>query len=135
MIPRKIVIVSLCVFVIASVLASSGISYYQECQVNPPPDVEQVAIQMIAAGDIKIAYKEVGTGDPILLIIGWDGTMDLWDPRVVHPLAAHYRVIIFDNRGMGRSTATEENFTIELFANDTVNFMDALGLEHTHVLG
>jgi len=90
---------------------------------------------MIPAGDIKIAYKEVGTGDPLLLIMGWDGTLDLWDPLVVNTLAAHYRVIIFDNRGMGRSTATEENFTIELFADDTANFMDALGLERTHILG
>lgn len=90
---------------------------------------------MIPAGDIKIAYKELGTGDPLLLIMGWDGTMDLWDPSVVNILAAHYRVIIFDNRGMGRSTATEENFTIELFTDDTANFMDALGVEHTHILG
>ncbi len=90
---------------------------------------------MIPAGDIKIAYKELGTGDLLLLITGWDGTMDLWNPSVVNTLAAHYRVIIFDNRGMGRSTAPEENFTIELFADDTANFMDALGLEHTHILG
>ena len=37
--------------------------------------------------------------------------------------------------GWGSSTATEENFTIELFADDTANFMDALGVEHTHILG
>lgn len=135
MIPRKIVIVSLCVLVIASVLVSSGIIYHQKCQADQPLDVEQVDIQMIPAGDIEIAYKELGTGDPLLLIMGWAGTMDLWNPSVVNTLAAHYRVIIFDNRGMGRSTATEENFTIELFAYDTANFMDALGLEHTHILG
>lgn len=133
--PRRIVIVSLCALVIASVLVSSGIIYHQKCQVDPPLDVELVDIQMIPAGDIKIAYKEVGTGDPLLLIMGWDGTMDLWDPQMVNTLAAHYRVIIFDNRGMGGSTATEENFTIELFADDTANFMDALDLEHTHILG
>ena len=77
MIPRKIVIVSLCVFVIASVLVSSGSIYHQKCQADHPLDVEQVDIQMIPAGDIKIAYKELGTGDPLLLIMGWDGTMDL----------------------------------------------------------
>lgn len=49
---------------------------------------------MIPAGDIKIAYKELGTGDLLLLITGWDGTMDLWNPSVVNTLAAHYRVIM-----------------------------------------
>ena len=110
MIPRKIVIVSLCVLVIASVLVSSGIIYHQKCQADQPLDVEQVDIQMIPAGDIEIAYKELGTGDPLLLIMGWAGTMDLWNPSVVNTLAAHYRVIIFDNRGMGELNGNRRKF-------------------------
>lgn len=130
-IARKIIIVSLCALALVSVLVPSGIS----SSADQPMDVEQVAIQKIPVVNIEIAYKELGTGDPLLLIMGWDGTMDLWEPSVVNTLAEHYRVILFDNRGMGESTATEENFTIELFAEDTANFMDALGLEHAHILG
>jgi len=62
------------VLVIASVLVSSGFIYHQKCQVDLPLAVELVDIQMIPAGDIKIAYKEVGTGDPLALDngLGWN---------------------------------------------------------------
>ena len=97
--------------------------------------LEKGVTKMIHVGDIDIAYKKFGEGDPLLLIMGYSGTMDLWAPEMLKELAARYQVIIFDNRGMGKTTASDKEFTIELFADDTRGLLDALGIERAHVLG
>ena len=95
----------------------------------------KVATRIVPVGDIDIAYKVFGKGDPLLLIMGYSGTMDLWAKDVLKELASQYKVIIFDNRGMGKTTASDKEFTIELFADDTRGLLDALGIERAHVLG
>lgn len=95
----------------------------------------KAATRTVSAGDIDIAYKVFGKGDPLLLVMGYSGTMDLWAVDVLKELASQYKVIIFDNRGMGKTTASDKEFTIELFADDTRGLLDALGIERTHVLG
>ena len=97
--------------------------------------LEKGGIRMVAVGDIEMAYQTFGEGDPLLLIMGYSGTMDLWAPEVLKELASKYQVIIFDNRGMGKTTASDKEFTIELFADDTRGLLDALGIERAHVLG
>jgi pimeloyl-ACP methyl ester carboxylesterase len=96
---------------------------------------EEVATTMIQVGDIDIAYKVFGEGDPLLLIMGYSGTMDLWATEMLKELASKYQVITFDNRGMGQTTASDKEFTIELFADDTRGLLDALGIERAYVLG
>ena len=97
--------------------------------------VEKGATRMVSVGDIDMAYQIFGEGDPLILIMGYSGTMDLWAPEMLKELASQYKVIIFDNRGMGKTTASDKEFTIELFADDTRGLLDALGIERAHVLG
>jgi len=97
--------------------------------------LEKGATRMVAVGDIEVAYQIFGEGEPLLLIMGYSGTMDLWAPEVLKELASKYQLIIFDNRGMGKTTASDKEFTIELFADDTRGLLDALGIERAHVLG
>ena len=85
--------------------------------------------------DITMAYWTYGAGYPLVMIMGFSGTMDMWDPTVITELSARYQVIVFDNRGMGKTTAGTREFTIEQFADDTAGLMSALGLEQAHVLG
>ena len=91
--------------------------------------------RMVVVGDIEVAYQIFGEGEPLLLIMGYSGTMDLWAPEVLKELASKYQLIIFDNRGMGKTTASDKEFTIELFADDTRGLLDALSIERAHVLG
>jgi len=85
--------------------------------------------------DITMAYWTYGEGYPLVMIMGFSGTMDMWDPTVITELSARYRVIVFDNRGMGKTSAGTREFSIEQFADDTAGLMSALGLEQAHVLG
>jgi len=101
----------------------------------PVGDITKAEMKTVPVGDITIAYKEAGSGEPLILIMGYSGTMDLWDPRLVNQLAQQYRVIVFDNRGMGHSTSSDREYTIRLFANDTAGLMDVLGIKKAHVMG
>lgn len=97
--------------------------------------INAILVQTVTVNGITIAYKEIGRGYPLLLINGFASTMDTWNPPVLEELARHFHIIIFDNRGTGYSTATDEPFTIPLFAADTLALMDALGIARAHVLG
>ena len=68
-------------------------------------------------GDINIAYKIFGNdinssagNDCILLIMGYHLTMNVWSPLLLKNLASKYKVIIFDNRGMGETSAGNKEF-------------------------
>jgi len=98
-------------------------------------DITKAEMKTVPVGDISIAYKEAGSGEPLILIMGYSGTMDLWDTRLVNQLAQQYHVIVFDNRGMGNSTSSDKEYTIRLFADDTAGLMDALGIKKAHVMG
>ena len=85
--------------------------------------------------DLNIYYEEYGTGFPLVMIMGLDGNTSWWDPMLVRGLSEHFRVIIFDNRGVGKTGGTEGEYSIKMFADDTVGLMDALGIEKAHVFG
>ncbi|MDN5339988.1 MAG: hypothetical protein PWQ30_1097 [Euryarchaeota archaeon] len=104
-------------------------------ETTSPVDITSAPVQTVHVGDIDIAYKTVGTGEPIIMIMGFAGTMDLWSPALIEGLAKDHRVIVFDNRGMGLTTASDAPFSLELFADDTAGLMSALNISRAHVLG
>lgn len=85
--------------------------------------------------DIDVSYRVVGNGYPLVLIMGYGSTMNLWETGLVRELATRFKVVTFDNRGMGNTTAGAREFSIEQFADDTSGLMQALGLSQAHVLG
>jgi pimeloyl-ACP methyl ester carboxylesterase len=86
-------------------------------------------------GDIDIAYKTFGKGEPILLVSGAGGDMNAWDPSTLEVLSSNHTVIVFDNRGVGNTTTGNRPFSIQQFANDTAGLLDALKIRKADVLG
>lgn len=86
-------------------------------------------------GDIDIAYKMFGNGEPILLISGASAGIDSWDPSTLTSLSSNHTVIVFDGRGVGNTTTGSKPFTIEQLANDTSGLLDALKIQKANVLG
>jgi pimeloyl-ACP methyl ester carboxylesterase len=52
------------------------------------------------------------------MIMGSGSTRDLWPPEVLCSLSSEYKVVIFDNRGMGYTTAPPGNFSIVQFPEE-----------------
>lgn len=88
----------------------------------------------IESDGTKIYWEEQGEGEPLLLIMGLGSASDLWY-RLVPTLSARYRTILFDNRGVGRSDAPPEPYSITAMATDATIVLDAAGVESAHVLG
>jgi pimeloyl-ACP methyl ester carboxylesterase len=61
--------------------------------------------------------------------------MDAWDPSILRDFSANHTVIIFDNRGVGNTTAGTKPFSIVQFANDTSGLLDGLKIQKADVLG
>lgn len=80
-------------------------------------------------------YHEVhGDGEPLVLLEGLGGDMAGWR-RNIPRLAAELRVIAFDHRGNGRSSAPDGPMTVATFVGDAVALLDHLGIERAHLYG
>jgi len=99
------------------------------------PAITKAPIRTVAAGQGKIGYRSVGAGKPLVLIMGLSGTMDSWQPSFVDALAAHRRVITFDNEGIRRTTLGRGTLSIRRMADDTASLIRALKLRRADVLG
>lgn len=92
-------------------------------------------VNTVHVNGVDIGYRIKGQGEPLLMIMGYAGTMDVWDPVLVDRLAEKYQVILFDNRNVGRSSTSPEEVTIPLMARDSLGLLEALNIESAHVLG
>jgi 3-oxoadipate enol-lactonase len=82
----------------------------------------------------RIYWEEQGSGPPVLLIMGLSFTLEMWF-RVVPHLTKSYRVLLFDNRGIGRSDVPRGPYTIPALADDAAAVLDAAGVGAAHVVG
>jgi pimeloyl-ACP methyl ester carboxylesterase len=82
----------------------------------------------------KIYWDEQGQGEPLLLIMGLGYPSDAWY-RTRPVLAAKYRTIALDNRGVGRSEMPPGPYPIATMASDAAAVLDAAGVESAHVFG
>jgi pimeloyl-ACP methyl ester carboxylesterase len=83
----------------------------------------------------KIAYKVYGSGDPLIMCIGYGTNMDLWSTGLIDILKEKYKVIIFDYRGMGLSTNSDSTLSINSMAEDLNELMGMLNINKSHLLG
>jgi pimeloyl-ACP methyl ester carboxylesterase len=89
----------------------------------------------VKVNDIQIYYEVKGKGYPLVMIVGCGANLEAWDPRLIEELSKHFKLVLFDNRGAGRTDLSKGEYTIRLFADDTAGLMDALGISRAHVLG
>jgi 3-oxoadipate enol-lactonase len=82
----------------------------------------------------RIYWDERSVGEPVLLIMGLGYPSDMWW-RTRPALDGHYRTVVFDNRGVGRSDVPPGPYPIALMASDAVAVLDAAGVESAHVFG
>lgn len=85
-------------------------------------------------GDVELYYEVAGQGAPLLFLHGLGSSSRDWKRQVSH-FAEHYRVLICDMRGHGRSSKPPGPYSVELFAADAAELAEALDLVPAHVVG
>ena len=98
-------------------------------------NIQDLPAKKVHVGDIDIAYKMLGKGDPILLFNGASDGMDAWDPSFPRILSSNHTVIAFDSRGIGNTTVGSKPYTYQQLANDSAGLLDALKIPKADVLG
>jgi pimeloyl-ACP methyl ester carboxylesterase len=98
-------------------------------------NIQSIPAKKVQVGDIEIAYKMLGKGDPILLFNGASDGMDQWDPSFPMSLSSNHTVIAFDSRGLGNTTMGSKSYSMQQLANDAAGLLDALKLPKANVMG
>jgi pimeloyl-ACP methyl ester carboxylesterase len=83
---------------------------------------------------IKIWYASYGRGQPVIFLHGGLANSNYWGNQV-QALAPHYRVIVMDSRGHGRSTRDDRPFGYDLMAADVLALMDYLKIPKAAAVG
>lgn len=82
----------------------------------------------------SIAWSEMGSGEPLVLIHGFQDTHRVW-AKVAPLLADDFRVLMIDLPGSGLSERPDAPYTLTWYADMVIAWMDAVGLEHAHICG
>lgn len=90
----------------------------------------------IDLGEVTLSYEEFGTGEPVVLVMGAGSPGRVWRAYQVPALtAAGYRVILFDNRGVGDSSPGSEGFTMGDLTEDLAVVVEKVAGGRAHVVG
>jgi pimeloyl-ACP methyl ester carboxylesterase len=82
----------------------------------------------------RIWWEEDGHGESLLMIMGLSFSLAMWqDLRTI--MARHFRTILLDNRGVGKSDVPLRPWSMQTMARDAAAVLDAAGVEAAHVIG
>ena len=87
-----------------------------------------------AVNGINMYYEVHGKGVPLVMIQGFAGNHQAWFFQTP-VFKKYYKVIILDNRGIGKTDKSSEPYTIRTMADDVIGLMNHLGVDRAHVLG
>ena len=86
---------------------------------------------------IDINYEVHGSGTPLVLTHGYSASLEMWRDQVP-PLSAKYRLVMYDSRGHGKTTAPADMEQYSLardYVADELALMDHLGIEQAYIGG
>src|SRR5579862_4344552 len=120
---------------LCSLLLLCGAGEPQWLTLPPTPSLPQAAQSGTApVNGIKIWYAVFGQGEPVILLHGGLANADYWGHQV-RALQPHYRVVVMDSRGHGRSTRDARPYGYDLMADDVVGLMDFLKIDKAAIVG
>lgn len=88
----------------------------------------------VRVGDINIYYEIHGEGEPLVHISGGGATVE-WSHEMIPTYANEFRLVLFDNRGAGKTDVPDAPFTIEIMADDVDGLLDVINIKSAHVVG
>lgn len=89
---------------------------------------------MIKANDVDFYYELHGNGEPVILIAGYTCDYSSWS-LMIEELGKHFQLLIFDNRGIGRTKDNNQSLSVEMMAQDVIDLAQQLNLDKPHIVG
>jgi len=83
---------------------------------------------------IKLNYKVEGHGEPLVMIMGFSANRSGWRSQIPF-FRRHFKIVTYDNRGVGKSDKPEGPYSTRMMADDAVKLMDHLEIERAHIVG
>jgi len=82
----------------------------------------------------KLYWEKQGSGPPLVMIRGLTRSLRFWEPILPH-LVDRYTLLLFDHRGIGRSSVNDVRFDLRTLAHDLAAVMDDAEVARAHVFG
>lgn len=86
----------------------------------------------LKVNDINMYYEQSGKGPDLVFISGLSVDHSMWNVKM---FSDHFRVLIFDNRGVGQTDVPDGPYSMQQFADDTISLCRALGINKAHFVG
>lgn len=83
---------------------------------------------------IRIKYHIIGKGEPLIFISGWGMDHRVWLHQTSF-FCDKYKVIVFDNRGVGESTDDGKRLSTLTLAKDVIGLLDYLDVQRANIVG
>ena len=89
----------------------------------------------VTVDNVTLHYQCFGDGENLLLIHGLGANLAFWFPGIASLLSKHYRVIVYDLRGHGKSSMPNSGYTVPHMTRDLEGLLEHLEVEQLHVVG
>jgi poly(3-hydroxyalkanoate) depolymerase len=100
---------------------------------RPRARLEWVTVVLPTLGRLRLRVSRRGAGEPVLLIMGLGGGLDMWQPLLDE--LDGVETIAVDAPGVGRSTTPYRPLSMVELAQVYSRLVRALGLDAVHVVG
>lgn len=90
---------------------------------------------LVNVRDIQVCYDLQGAGPKLLCISGTNGDLRRSPTIFDSPLARHFQILAYDQRGLGRTSKPDIPYTMTDYAADAEGLLEALGWESCSVMG
>src|SRR5215207_1513502 len=103
---------------------------------NPATPTTEVTTQTGYApvNGLQMYYEIHGAGEPLVLLHGAFGAIDLWGP-ILTTLAENHQVIAVEQQGHGHTADIDRPFSYEQMADDVAALMDHLAIAQADIVG
>jgi 3-oxoadipate enol-lactonase len=85
--------------------------------------------------DLDVYYERAGEGPPLLFISGSGGDLRNRPNQMQSPLAKHFDLVSYDQRGLGQTSKPDAAYTMADYADDAAALLDHLGWDRVPVIG
>ena len=88
---------------------------------------EALTYQSVKTRNGQVGYCKTGSGQPLILIVGYSGTLYHWNRHFIDELSQNFTVYLVDNRKIGLSES-KNDYSMLGMAQDVIDFIDALAI-------